>query len=449
MRLPRGIEDDADVRAALCWLAEVSGNAAGFGRRLRAAQEAYVDYTGASGNFGRDPALSVLGADVVASFLAQAQSLLDRRRSFDQALASRCVPWIKQIGANVDALSNVPGAEQRARRMLEDAASEPDGSMLELVMAGNYAALGEDVVFIPEQPGQAKTPDIHLVVEGRSECVAIEFKRLRAGKYEADERELQRRIFRRAAEIIDRRKLSLCIDVNYSVEVKEVPETYIADWLVRFLSSPLFTPERYPWRDEFGSGEIRQANVQAVLEDIADSSLYFGTKLARLLSGKPVRDNGYHLAAGVLPDDRDPRFFQDFHYGSVVTWQCTAPEAIERKARHVKTKLAEAGRQVATEKVGVIHLAMDVELGCESSDLRRQRNKEVITKFGAESMLAALYVHYLVPRISESHSWLVDETCDKFGHDSAPPTMMIFPGSEALDNGLPAWQQTLPIPRRL
>ena len=153
---------------------------------------------------------------------------------------------------NVEALANVPGAEQRARRMLQDAASEPDGPMLELVMAGNYAADGEDVAFIPEQPGQAKTPDIHLTVDGRSERVAVEFKRLRAGQYEADERELQRRIFRRAAEIIDRRQLSLSIDVNYSVELKDVPETYLSDWVLRFLSSPLFTSGHYPWRDEFG-----------------------------------------------------------------------------------------------------------------------------------------------------------------------------------------------------
>ena len=110
MQLPQGVEDDPDVREALCWLAEISGNSADFGRRLRAAQQAYIDYTGAAGDFGRDPALSALGADVVASFLAQSQSLLDGRRSFDQALASRCVPWIKQIGVNVEALSNVPGA---------------------------------------------------------------------------------------------------------------------------------------------------------------------------------------------------------------------------------------------------------------------------------------------------------------------------------------------------
>ena len=91
---------------------------------------------------------------------------------------------------------------------------------------------------------------------------------------------------------------------------------------------------------------------------------------------------------------------------------------------------------------------MDVEIGCESSDLRRQRNKEVILEFQAESPVAALYVHYLVPRISEMHSWIVDETVDMFGAGTDPvPSMMIFPGSAPLDNSLPAWKQPLTVPR--
>lgn len=449
MELPPGIEDDPDVREALRWLAEVSGSPSAFAGRLRAAQQAYIDYTSAPCNLGRDPTFSDLGSDVVASFLAQSRSLLDRRRSFDQALASRSVPWIRQIGVNVEALARVPGAEQRARRMLDDAANEPDGPLLELVIAGNYAAEGNQVSLIPEQPGQAKTPDIHLAVAGQSEPVAIECKRLRSGQYEAEERERQRQIFAHAAKIIDARELSICIDVNYSVELSQVPATYLADWLTRFLSSRVLTLGSYPWRDEFGSGTIHAADIEAVADDIEHSSLYFGTKLARLLSGKPVRDHGYNLAAGLVPDDRDPRFFKAFRYGSVITWQCTASASVERKARHVKSKLAEASRQVATQKLGVIHLAMDVEHGCESSELRRKRNKEVITEFRSESLVAALYVHYLVPRISESHSWLVDETCDKFGHHEEPPSMMIFPGSQPLGNDLPAWQQTVPIPGHL
>ncbi|MBP8100593.1 MAG: hypothetical protein KAY54_01810 [Burkholderiaceae bacterium] len=442
-----GLENDADIGAALEWFGRASGDPTAFRMRLRAAQRTYTALTAGPDALGQDLSLTAMGKDIVASFFAQAKSLLDDRRSFDFALASRCIPWVKQIGVNVEVLSRVPGACERARRMLENRSTEPDSGLFELAMAGNYAADGDEVVFVEEQKGMAKTPDLHLFAAGHPKPVAVEFKRLRSGRYEFDERELQRSIFQRMAKVIDRHSLSVHIDVNYTVELKDIPESYLADWLLRYLSSPLITPGRYPWHDEFGSGEIRPANVAAVLDDIADSSLYFGTKLARLLAGCPVRESGYHLVAELDPDERDPRYFEAFHFGSVITWQCTAPASIDRKARHVKAKLVEAGRQVKTQEVGVIHLAMDAEIGCESSDLRRQRNKEVIQEFHAESLVAALYVHYLVPRVSESHAWLIDETVDKFGQgEESVPKMMIFSGSTPLENGLPAWRQTLGRP---
>lgn len=315
-------------------------------------------------------------------------------------------------------------------------------------MGGNYANDGFDVAFVAEAPGQSKTPDLHLFLSGLAEPVAIELKRLRQGQYEQDERTRHRRIFKQAAAIIESRRLSLHIDLNYTKELMAVPESYLADRLSRFLASPLIMLGAYPWRDEFASGEIRPANLDAVREDTHDNSLYCGTKMARLLSGNEVRDNGYHLAASGVPDDRDPRFMAEVHCASVVTWQCTATKAIEKKARHVKNKLVEAERQVQSAGIGIIHLAMDAEVGCKSSDLRRERNKQAILEFQSESMLAALYVHYLVPRMAEAHAWLQDETVDKFGAAPEPvASRMIFPGSVVLDNDLPAWKQSVPIPR--
>jgi hypothetical protein len=56
-------------------------------------------------------------------------------------------------------------------------------------------------------------------------------------------------------------------------------------------------------------------------------------------------------------------------------------------------------------------------------------------------------VHYLVPRISEMHSWILDETVDMFGAGTdSVPSMMIFSGSVPLDNDLPAWKQPLAVP---
>lgn len=93
---PDGIRRDFDVEAALHWFAQVSGNSGEFWRRIDIAQERYRTFTQESKSLGRGPELAELGSDIVASFLAQAKSLLDSRRTYDVALASRCIPWVKQ-----------------------------------------------------------------------------------------------------------------------------------------------------------------------------------------------------------------------------------------------------------------------------------------------------------------------------------------------------------------
>jgi len=143
-------------------------------------------------------------------------------------------------------------------------------------------------------------------------------------------------LFRHAAALIDARQLSVGMDVTYTRELADIPDSYVADRLAQALESPVVTLGSYPWRDEFGFGEVRRANLKAVRQDIAKNGpLYFATKLARLLSGQAVRENGYNMAAAVDPDERDPRVIEGIRYGSVVTWQCIAPAAIDRKARYL------------------------------------------------------------------------------------------------------------------
>lgn len=444
----QGLDDDYDVRSALDWLAVASGDPGQFWTRLTKAQDWYRIVTSNPNNLGQDPNLASFSNDLVGAFFAQSKSLLDDRRSYDFSLGSLTVPWVKQLGRNIGAIDQVQGARERASRMLRSSPTDPGSAMLELVMASNYAADGSRVAFVNELKGRAKTPDLHLHVEDSEYVIPIELKRLQRGKYELEEARRHGLIFRAVAEIVDRQQASIHIDVTYTRELADVPVSYLADRLIHAQSSPIVTLRSYPWRDEFGFGEIGPANLDAVKQDIHDSSLYFGTKLARLLSGNAVREHGYHLAAGATPDARDPRYIQEIHYGSVVTWQCTAQQAIERKARYVTAKLVEADRQLSGHGLGIVHVAMDAELQCESSDLRRARNFEAIRGFRSESIVA-LYVHYLVPRISEAHSWLVDETVDSFGAGSEPvPTLKIFSESTPMENDLPAWRQHVPIPRR-
>src|SRR5262249_45444593 len=159
---------------------------------------------------------------------------------------------------------------------------------------------------VDEAKGEARTPDLRLSAPELPSPFFVECKRLGRGQYEQAERARHRQLFRNVAELIDARGLSVHMDVTYTRELVDVPETYLTGHLRQALSSPIVMPGAYPWRDEFGHGEIRRANLAAVREDTRDSSLYFGTKLARLLSGHVVRETSYHLAAGADPDPRDP-----------------------------------------------------------------------------------------------------------------------------------------------
>jgi hypothetical protein len=77
------------------------------------AQEAYRRFTASDASRGQDPALADIGPDVVAAYLAQAKSPVDNRRSYEFALASKTVPWVKQLGRNGALLDRVAGGCNR------------------------------------------------------------------------------------------------------------------------------------------------------------------------------------------------------------------------------------------------------------------------------------------------------------------------------------------------
>ena len=236
-----GVEEDEDVQAALAWFAAVSGSPKAFVERLVCAQQAYRTITASPSNLGQNPNLGAISQDVVGAFLAQAKSLLDDRRSYDPSLASQIIPWVKQIGRNVNALPYIPGANERAARMLRAETVAPDGAMLELVMASNYAADGFDVAFIEEAGGRARTPDQRLSASGSAKPIFVEYKRLKRGQYEIQEEAQHKELFLKSAELIYERRLSVHVDVTYTQELREVPDRYLADCLMRALSSPIIT----------------------------------------------------------------------------------------------------------------------------------------------------------------------------------------------------------------
>jgi hypothetical protein len=435
-----GIYEDAEITAALDWFSEVSGDAVGLRARIDNAQNLYREYVAEPANLGKDPKLDALGADRVASYLAQADALVRDRAAYDLVLSSRIVPFIKHIGSTVEALRHMAGAAERAQRMLRQSAVDPNSAIFELAAAVAYSRNGFSVEFIAEAPPERR-PDFRIKRE--DVVVDVECKRLQQGDYERAESKRQGLICDQLSELVHDKQLSVHIDVTYVRELSEIPESYLLDRVNASLRCSILTPGGFPWKDDFGEGLIRAANLRAVHRDTAESSLYFGTKMARLLSGAEVTQDAYNLIGSGEPDERDVRYLERVRYCSVVTWACAAEESIKARARYIRSKLAEADRQLHDSPCGIVHIGMDAERDGRASDLRRARNIDVVKGYRAESNIRDIYLHYFVPRTTETSAWTIYETTDLFGvnPDRLLGAGWIFDQSVRADNDLAAWHQ--------
>ncbi|HCM9138827.1 hypothetical protein [Enterobacter ludwigii] len=434
-----GIEYDRDVLDGLEWLASIMPDKRDFYSRLAKAQRHYIIATSKTANFCKPYDPLWYGPDFVASFFSQAKSLLDNRRAYELNRASHVIPWVKRLGQCAELLNNIPGAKERAKRMLLNDKVFPDTALFELVLAGNYASIGYDVEFVPEEKGIRKTPEFKCSIND-DEFFYVECKRLQTGFYEKQEKAAHSMRARLAEIIINIKKMNIWLDVTYSCEVKDTPE----DYLSRHLS--MFKGMTYNWEDEFGSGFIQPADLKKIRKDISENgSLLFSVKLPRLIKGSPLDDENYNVFVSGKPDERDPRYIASLKHASLVTWRCINEISFEARSRHVTKTLAEIDEQLLGHGLGVGHIALDVDVQKSVADKRRAKNDEATRKFHTRADFVRVNIHYLVPRTVEYNSWMVDETVDEFYVDKMVndiiPLVQAFPEAILFNNDLPAWHQ--------
>lgn len=434
-----GVMDDKYVSLGLEWLCQVQGDKNKFLSRLEKAQHKYMAVTNDPAFFGKDFDIKLYGGDIVASFFAQAKSLLDNRRVYDISIASHIIPWVKQLGSNCRLIDAIPGARERARRMLDDETVYPDTALFELIVAGNYAGRGYLVEFVPEQKGIAKTPDLkYRDKEGRE--FYIECKRLQKGKYETEERQYHHALVNQTEVMEMLGRLNLWMDITYKHEVKDIPHNYIHEHLKNYKN------QYYSWDDTYGQGEVRPVSLYPLRKDIfIHGSIMFNTKFARLIKGTALRDEYYNIYAHAEPDDRDNRFIESVHQAALVTWRCVNEASLEGRSKHVTSLLKKIDEQLLNYGPGIAHIAIDVDVQGDVADKRREKNIQAISRFKPESLLCRTMVHYMLARIDEDSAWMVDETSDEFldypSELGFTPRVAVFPDSEIIDNELPGWRQ--------
>jgi len=240
-----GLYSDPEITAAMDWLGDASGNATEFRARITRAQDVYREYVAKEEHLGKDPRLEALGPDRVASYLAQADALVQDRAAYDLALGSRIVPFVKHIGSVAESLRQVNGSSKRAKRMLSQVSVNPESAIFELAVASAYLRAGFRLEFIEEAPPE-KRPDFRILSAGSP--IDIECKRLNQSTYANDESKHQGRICEKLSDLVHERHLSIYIDVLYTQELSKIPEDYLLTHVVTSLSSRIIMRNGYPGR---------------------------------------------------------------------------------------------------------------------------------------------------------------------------------------------------------
>ena len=447
---PTAIADDADLRAALEWFLEIDSGRSSLAKRIRSAQDFFRAHSACMDSRWPDPADLLMKSDLVASYLAQADAFLNEPSSYDLTLAAHILPFIKHIGRGRKFLEHMPGAVDRGRRLLNPKQEHPDGALYELAAAIRYAHEGFEVEFVSES--STKSADLRVGPPDSTKDLYIECKRLRASDYELREKASIRALFAPLAKLIHENRLSIFVDVKFTSELIKVPHSYLADRVASAVYSPVYLPDGYPWRDEYSEGVVRNAHIDSVRADAREHGpLIVGPKMWRLLTEELFPSGPYHIMLRGRSDERDPRYVDRVEYASALSWHCLAPESIEARARHISSLLAGIDRQLEAAPMGIAHIGMYAERDTISADRRRARNREAVGRFRAKAKLIDIYLHYYMPRVSESHSWTIDETAETNSRMDEPllddPRILVL-GDLQLDSTEAAWHLPPPPLRR-
>lgn len=433
-----GIEHDRDIDHAFRWLRHVAG--ADLDRRLEAAKAHFsTNKLPAPGSMlWPDPMGLLPPDDLPSGMLLQALALLRDRRYFDARLASRILPFFKLIGSALPELSQVDGAEGRARSFLHPRNDHPEGTLLELGTGARYLLEGFGLRFLPET--DRPTPDIQLDFDRAP--IQIECKRLRPGQYELAEARQVRGLFAPACDLAAARQAFMHLDVTFLAPLGDVQGEYLLEHMRRALDG---TPADHAWQDALARGRIAAGDHQALTDDTVDSSLLVGPKLFRLFTHGVVPSQRLLMGVRGTAHEFDPRYLDHFEAVALCSWDTESTESIQARARHIRSKLAQIDRQLQACALGATHIVVDAERDADAADLRRQRIQEQVTTFRFESNIGAITTHYLLTHTAENRSWTIDETAD---YASRMPAILLddprlFIGGEHLGDG-PAWRYPVP-----
>ncbi len=332
--------------------------------------------------------------DLVAWYAFQANAYAADRRNWYEPEAYRLATPFKRLGQLIGELDAIDGASERAERVMTDGRRQPDDGLYELLVAAAYKRRGwREVAFVPEQRGVAKTHDL-AVRDGRRRWAA-ECKRVGRSGYAAEERADGERIAAGVHRASRDGKASAVVEVAFHVELRDVPDDYLAERL----SLPISRTGHNDWEDELSAGTARSVDWPALRAVLAKDDLYFGSsRMIELAAGRYAATADHSVDGDWAPSLERPLHAHDVRRLSVVSWISASAEAARRKATHFRRIVAGAAAQLPGDRPGVVHVGYEL-LGGNGADARRDLlNRIEMMRFDpGASRLAWVYGNYMVP----------------------------------------------------
>lgn len=381
-----GTENWIERREAAAW------------RFYRSLVGEFEDPTGEGRFYGLD--------DLFGWYLFLGEAFTDHPQNYEVFYGCRVVPILAAIGRDRDLIPSINGFEDRARRLIGPEKAQPNGGLFEMLVALAYARDGASVTFRPEERGRSKTHDLDVEVHGAS--WAVECKRLEAGDYVESERDRKRKLWLPAAKLIVPTGRSLYANVDFSVELSDVPDDYLIKKAKDFIRSG---KENILWNDERASGMIGDLDLKPLQKALEDGYiLYPGPVYNKHLTGSYVRYDNLNTIQKVKFAE-NPHFIDEVDQAIVLRTRSLSDGAVEKKARDIKRKLAEANRQLPEDRAGVIHIGLEA-LGDDVIERRRyEKIMTTINEFDPQGKpLSFIYWHYFAPEASPEETWAIDET---------------------------------------
>ena len=396
---------DDKVLLASAWLAELA-NRRTWQKRMQATRDHFL---AAKERWALgEPVPFYDLADTAAWYVFQANAYASDRMNWIPEEAVRMVPTFTRIGEELTTLLSIAGAEDRAARLMNADRSQPDGGLLELLVALAYARDGWDTMFVPERPGIAKTHDLN-VRKGRSKW-AVECKRMDRSSYEARERargdELARAVHRLALAA----GRSIYIQIAFDAELEAIPDNYLTGHAAAYLDDT----GAHQWRDENGIGMIREIDWSLAHDVLAKDDVYYGsTRMIELLIGRYDHDFAHSMAGKWRPSLTRPFWASAVYQASVVGWRNRSNDAIRKKAKHFRATVAKAAAQLPMDRPGVVHVGVETWSGTTTDRVRHFLNKLEMMDFNpGDTRLRWVYGEYFAPEVTtrSDESWAIEET---------------------------------------